>query len=260
MMNVTYWRYFCFYNETRKECFDEGAYSKAARRLGHAADSVLPRYGEGRSGSLAYPPIFRLAFSLFSCLSCYAGIKKETNQPLSKVDIFLQFSSLQLLLAAVIHKPSFIWLAFSLLPLFLIHVYYARQKNERALLNDFAGVLFFCTGGLASCWLGTETLDGWAWFIFAQSALFFIGSSFYVKSVIREKNNRVFAYWSWGYHLILPLLSAALGGGWAVLAFIPSSLRAWFFHGKKWPVQTIGILEIVNACFFFAIMCIWLTR
>jgi hypothetical protein len=56
------------------------------------------------------------------------------------------------------------------------------------------------------------------------------------------------------------LLSAAFGAGWAVLAFIPSSLRAWFFHGKKWPVQTIGILEIVNACVFFAIMCIWLTR
>ncbi|MFJ9288633.1 YwiC-like family protein [Bacillus halotolerans] len=200
---------------------------------------------------------------LFLYLAVYPvtlALKKKQIKPYQKWIISYSFPACSFLLAAVIHKPSFIWLAFSLLPLFLIHVYYARQKNERALLNDFAGVLFFCTGGLASCWLGTETLDGWAWFIFAQSALFFIGSSFYVKSVIREKNNRVFAYWSWGYHLILPLLSAALGGGWAVLAFIPSSLRACFFHGKKWPVQTIGILEIVNACFFFAIICIWLTR
>ncbi|MGG1230210.1 YwiC-like family protein [Bacillus halotolerans] len=200
---------------------------------------------------------------LFLYLAVYPvtlALKKKQIKPYQKWIFSYSFPACSFLLAAVIHKPSFIWLAFSLLPLFLIHVYYALQKNERALLNDFAGVLFFCTGGLASCWLGTETLDGWAWFIFAQSALFFIGSSFYVKSVIREKNNRVFAYWSWGYHLILPLLSAALGGGWAVLAFIPSSLRAWFFHGKKWPVQTIGILEIVNACFFFAIMCIWLTR
>ncbi|PLR89287.1 YwiC-like family protein [Bacillus halotolerans] len=200
---------------------------------------------------------------LFLYLAVYPvtlALKKKQIKPYQKWIFSYSFPACSFLLAAVIHKPSFIWLAFSLLPLFLIHVYYARLKNERALLNDFAGVLFFCTGGLASCWLGTETLDGWAWFIFAQSALFFIGSSFYVKSVIREKNNRVFAYWSWGYHLILPLLSAALGGGWAVLAFIPSSLRAWFFHGKKWPVQTIGILEIVNACFFFAIMCIWLTR
>ncbi|MGN7374296.1 YwiC-like family protein [Bacillus halotolerans] len=200
---------------------------------------------------------------LFLYLAVYPvtlALKKKQIKPYQKWIFSYSFPACSFLLAAVIHKPSFIWLAFSLLPLFLIHVYYARQKNERTLLNDFAGVLFFCTGGLASCWLGTETLDGWAWFIFAQSALFFIGSSFYVKSVIREKNNRVFAYWSWGYHLILPLLSAALRGGWAVLAFIPSSLRAWFFHGKKWPVQTIGILEIVNACFFFAIMCIWLTR
>ncbi|MEC1666027.1 YwiC-like family protein [Bacillus mojavensis] len=200
---------------------------------------------------------------LFLYLAVYPvtlALKKKQINAYQKWIFYYSVPACSFLFAAVIHKPSFIWLAFSLLPLFLIHVYYARRKNERALLNDFAGVFFFCAGGFASCWLGTETLDGWAWFIFAQSSLFFIGSSFYVKSVIREKNNRGFAYWSWGYHLLLPLLSAAFGAGWAVLAFIPSSLRAWFFHGKKWPVQTIGILEIVNACFFFAIMCIWLTR
>ncbi|MCY9089891.1 YwiC-like family protein [Bacillus mojavensis] len=200
---------------------------------------------------------------LFLYLAVYPvtlALKKRQINAYQKWIFYYSVPACSFLFAAVIHKPSFIWLAFSLLPLFLIHVYYARRKNERALLNDFAGVFFFCAGGFASCWLGTETLDGWAWFIFAQSALFFIGSSFYVKSVIREKNNRGFAYWSWGYHLLLPLLSAAFGAGWAVLAFIPSSLRAWFFHGKKWPVQTIGILEIVNACFFFAIMCVWLTR
>ncbi|MEC1736683.1 YwiC-like family protein [Bacillus mojavensis] len=200
---------------------------------------------------------------LFLYLAVYPvtlALKKKQINAYQKWIFYYSVPACSFLLAAVIHKPSFIWLAFSLLPLFLIHVYYARRKNERALLNDFAGVFFFCAGGFASCWLGTKTLNGWAWFIFAQSSLFFIGSSFYVKSVIREKNNRGFAYWSWGYHLLLPLLSAAFGAGWAVLAFIPSSLRAWFFHGKKWPVQTIGILEIVNACFFFAIMCIWLTR
>lgn len=200
---------------------------------------------------------------LFLYLAVYPvtlALKKKQINAYQKWIFYYSVPACSFLLAAVIHKPFFIWLAFSLLPLFLIHVYYARRKNERALLNDFAGVFFFCAGGFASCWLGTETLDGWAWFIFAQSSLFFIGSSFYVKSVIREKNNRGFACWSWGYHLLLPLLSAAFGAGWAVLAFIPSSLRAWFFHGKKWPVQTIGILEIVNACFFFAIMCIWLTR
>lgn len=164
------------------------------------------------------------------------------------------------LMISVFHKPPLIWVGVSLLPLFLIHMYFARRKNERALLNNVAGVLFFCSGGFASCWLGMGTLDGWAWFIFLQSALFFIGSSFYVKSVIRERKNRTFAYWSWGYHLLLPFLSALFGAGWAFLAFIPSSLRAWFFHGRDWPVKTIGILEIVNACFFLAVMCLFITR
>ncbi|MCY8788743.1 YwiC-like family protein [Bacillus inaquosorum] len=200
---------------------------------------------------------------LFLYLAVYPvtlALKKKQIKPYQKWICYYGFPACCFLLASVFHKPPLIWVGVSLLPLFLIHMYYARRKNERALVNDIAGVLFFCSGGLASCWLGNGTLDGWAWFIFSQSALFFIGSSFYVKSVIRERKNSAFAYWSWGYHLLLPFLSALLGAGWAFLAFIPSSLRAWFFHERDWPVKTIGILEIVNACFFFAVMCMFITR
>ncbi|QIW81765.1 YwiC-like family protein [Bacillus tequilensis] len=200
---------------------------------------------------------------LFLYLAVYPitlALKRKQLKPYQKWIYAYGFPACCFLMISVFHKPPLIWIGVTLVPLFLIHMYFARRKNERALMNDIAGVLFFCSGGLASCWLGTGILDGWAWFILSQSALFFIGSSFYVKSVIREKRNRGFAYWSWGYHLLLPFLSALLGAGWAFLAFIPSSLRAWFFHGRDWPAKTIGILEIVNAGFFFAVMCIFITR
>ncbi|ADP34241.1 YwiC-like family protein [Bacillus atrophaeus] len=200
---------------------------------------------------------------LFLYLTVYPitlAVKKKKTKDYQKWIFYYGIAACCSIIAVVIHKPAFIWLGFSLFPLFLVHVYYARTKNERALLNDIAGVLFFSTGGLASCWLGAGSLDGWAWFIFAQSSLFFIGSSFYVKSMIREKNNKTFAYCSWGYHLLLPFLSISLGASWGALAFIPSSLRAWFLHGKERSIKTIGILEIVNACFFFAVICIFLTR
>lgn len=127
---------------------------------------------------------------LFLYLAVYPvtlALKKKQLNPYQKWICYYGFPACCFLVISVFHKPPLIWAGVSLLPLFLIHMYFARQKNERALVNDIAGVLFFCSGGLASCWLGTGTLDGWAWFIFSQSALFFIGSSFYVKSVIRER-------------------------------------------------------------------------
>ncbi len=122
---------------------------------------------------------------LFLYLAVYPitlALKRKQLKPYQKWIYAYGFPACCFLMISVFHKPPLIWIGVTLVPLFLIHMYFARRKNERALMNDIAGVLFFCSGGLASCWLGTGTLDGWAWFIFSKSALFFIGSSFYVKS------------------------------------------------------------------------------
>ena len=89
----------------------------------------------------------------------------------------LRFSGLLLLIISVYHKPQLVWIGVFIAA--VSHTYaLCPPKNERALTNDIAGVLFFCSGGLASCWLGTGTLDGWAWFLFLQSALFLSGVLF----------------------------------------------------------------------------------
>lgn len=35
-----------------------------------------------------------------------------------------------------------------MIPFFIVNMYYARQKNERALLNDVSAIIVFCIGGL----------------------------------------------------------------------------------------------------------------
>ncbi|MDY7220741.1 YwiC-like family protein [Halalkalibacterium halodurans] len=158
------------------------------------------------------------------------------------------------LLPVVWMYPPLLLLGSLLFPLFLVMMMYARKNDDRAFLNDLVAVVIFSAAGLASYWLGAERLDEWALFIFGQTMLFFVGSAFYVKSMIREKNNRWFARYSWVYHVLAPCLSLAMGAGWAVLALIPSSIRAWVLYGKKLSIMRIGIYEVINASFFLLVI------
>ena len=97
-------------------------------------------------------------------------------------------------------------------------------------------------------------------FVFIASILFFIGSTFYVKTMIREKKNIVYKRISWFYHLIVPVVYGILGYWIAALAFLPSLFRAVYFYGKPMSMMKIGIMEIVNAVIFFSIMVIHLIR
>lgn len=95
---------------------------------------------------------------LFLYLAVYPvslALKKKQLQPYQKWIWYYGFPACCFLIISVFHKPQLVWIGVFLLPLFLIHTHYARRKNERALTNDIAGVLFFCSGGLrAAGWNG----------------------------------------------------------------------------------------------------------
>ncbi|MEH7271754.1 YwiC-like family protein, partial [Bacillus toyonensis] len=69
-----------------------------------------------------------------------------------------------------------------MIPLFIVNMYYARQKNERALLNDICAIIVFCIGGLISYYFSMKQIDHTALFIALISFLYFLGSTFYVKT------------------------------------------------------------------------------
>lgn len=201
-----------------------------------------------------------MAVSISSGISGYDDGEEEKYRLLSKMGSHLRHSGHRFPAYFGLAGAAARFLGLPLFPLFLINLYYAKRNNDRALLNDIAAILVFSAGGLASFWMGAGKLDGEALFVFIQSALFFTGSAFYVKSMIREKKNNRFKLYSWGYHVFLPFISLAAGAGWAVLGVVPSSFRAWFLHGKKLSIKTIGISELVNACFFMAVLIVFLLQ
>ncbi|MBM7649080.1 hypothetical protein JOC78_002033 [Bacillus ectoiniformans] len=145
-----------------------------------------------------------------------------------------------------------------MLPLFVINMIFAKNKKERAFTNDVTAIIAFCIGGLASYYLGSGTLDLTAFFITLLSFLFFLGSTFFVKTMIREKKNQMFRLYSWTYHLLLLIgVGVYAEPRLLVLAFLPSVIRAFFLYGKNISIMKVGILEIANSAFFMVI--IWMS-
>lgn len=159
-----------------------------------------------------------------------------------------------LLLVPLWTRPTIAIFGFAMIPFFAINAYYSSKKNDRALLNDFSAIFAFGIAGLASGYLPNGTINFETTLSFIASVLFFVGSTFYVKTMIREKSNPVYKYISWSYHVIVPAVFAAMGYWLISIAFIPSLVRAIYFYGKPYSMKKVGILEIVNAVIFFIIV------
>lgn len=158
------------------------------------------------------------------------------------------------LLIPLFTTPTIAYFGFSMIPFFILNAYFSAKNKDRALMNDLSAIVVFSIAGLASSYLPGGTINEEAILVFAASILFFTGSTFYVKTMIREKKNTNFKWISWTYHFLVPILW--LGAGEAIVAVtaVPSLVRAVAFYGKPLSVMKVGIYEIVNAALFFIIM------
>ncbi|CAI8755775.1 MULTISPECIES: YwiC-like family protein [Bacillus] len=156
---------------------------------------------------------------------------------------------------SLLYEWKILFFAAIMIPLFFVNIYFARQKRERALVNDICAILVFCIGGLISYYFSMKTVDETAWWIAATSFLYFLGSTFYVKTMIREKNNPTYRYVSWGYHIFLTVALFVVNP-WLSLVFIPSLVRAIILYGKKISILKVGVLEIVNSVYFLIVTAI----
>jgi hypothetical protein len=182
-------------------------------------------------------------------------IKKKKIPFYTKWTLIYLIPSLLLLLIPLLERPSIVCFGLLMIPFFMINAYYTSKNQDRAFMNDISAILAFAIAGLASSYLGhgvinIETIV----FTFLTSVLFFIGCTFYVKTMIREKKNNHFKWISWVYHILLA--AAWLGFGfWIVaIAYIPSLMRAIIFYGKPLSPKQIGIYEIINSTIFFIII------
>lgn len=94
--------------------------------------------------------------------------------------------SLLCLIPLVIIMPSLLLFGSFMLPLFAVNVYFIKTKNERSLWNDLSGIIIFAIGGMASYYIGIEQFTMDLLILLFIITAYFMGSAFYVKSLIRE--------------------------------------------------------------------------
>ncbi|EEM03270.1 hypothetical protein bmyco0003_44410 [Bacillus pseudomycoides] len=190
---------------------------------------------------------------LFVYLATYP-LLMYVKQPRKKYYLyyfFLYFSvACVFAIVALIYEWRILLFSIVMLPCFFINIYYSRQKNERALLNDIFAIILFCIGGIISYYFTMKTVDEKACVIVVISFLYFMGSTFYVKSMIREKKNPTYRLVSWGYHSLLVIITLIVSP-WFSIIFIPSLVRSIIFYGRNISILKLGILEIVNSIYFF---------
>jgi len=158
------------------------------------------------------------------------------------------------LMVPLFTTPSIVFFGLAMIPFFTLNAYFSAKNNDRALLNDLSAIIVFSIAGLASNYLPSAEINPHGILVFASSILFFTGSTFYVKTMFREKKNSSYKWISWIYHLLVPLLWLGVGEAIVAVASVPSLIRAVALYGRPLSAMKVGIYEIVNAAMFVLIM------
>lgn len=182
--------------------------------------------------------------------------KKKKIMFYAKWTLFYMVPAISFLLFPLFHQPKIVYFGLLMLPLFIVNAFYSSINRDRALANDLSAIIAFSLAGIGSGYFVIEQMNLVLILVFISCVLFFLGSTFYVKSMIREKNNQHFKWISWSYHVIIPILWLVFGEWLVSLAFLPSLVRAICFYGKPLSAKQVGIYEIVNATVFFLLLSI----
>lgn len=174
--------------------------------------------------------------------------RKKSQQMLRTVITYLTIATVAAI-PVFLSEWRLVWFVLAMIPFGLVNAYFAKIKDERNVWNDVSAVTSFCIGGMASYYLGARTLDATMVWVFVLPYLYFLGSIFFVKTMIREKKSVSYRNLSWGYHGLLVAVFIVLGYPLLALAYAPSLIRAVVFYGKKIPIMKIGIVEIANSVF-----------
>lgn len=156
----------------------------------------------------------------------------------------------------VIAEPWLVLVAFAFAPFTAVNAWYARRKDERALVNGLVSVTQACLMLPVAYALGGG--DDWhrAVVLTASSWLYFAGTVFYVKTMIREKGDPTYLHWSVGFHVVALVVAVALEP-WLAIPFAVYLIRsvALPHRAAAQPLRPgrIGVIEIVNTLLLVAV-------
>lgn len=216
-------------------------------------------------GVLLGNPVWAHLFLFFAWFSLYLMSYPLFNlfkPQLKDKQIYRRWTAIYAGASAVFSLPVLwfnrhvIFFGLAMLPFMAISIHFTRTKNERAMLNDLAGILIFALAGMGAYYFSTNRLDWLMWQVAYLPTLFFIGVTLYVKSMLRERKNPRYYRASILFHcacvaIFLPWQNNALA--WV---FLPPLLRAVFLPHFKLSVKQVGLIEFaVSALFLF--MLLW---
>lgn len=196
-------------------------------------------------------------FSLYLMTYPFLNLFKGRNLPNHiKWTWIYGTTSLLFAIPALWYEWQVVYFVLAMLPLVAVNIYYVRQKDERALLNDLAGIVIFAIAGMASYYFSDRTFDHKIWWVAIYPSLFFIGTTLYVKSVMRERKNPRYLQASIIFHIACFLIFLPLQQYLLALAFVPPLIRAIGLPKVKLSVKQVGLIEMAVSLLFFVMLLV----
>lgn len=151
--------------------------------------------------------------------------------------------------------PEIIFIGLFIIPFFVINVIFAKLKKERLFINDLSAIIALSFLVLISYYIGNNVIDAKALIIMGINIIFFTGSVFHVKSLVREKGNRVFLMQSNVFHIGTVVGFLLIAMPIVSLIFFINTLKNWLMlkcQNYK-PIQ-IGLIEIASSILFVIVI------
>jgi hypothetical protein len=141
-------------------------------------------------------------------------------------------------------RPDLAWWGLLFAPLLLAGLWFAARRQDRSLAGGLATILAACLMAPVAFDAGDGSDWPRAWALATVLAGYFVGTLFYVKTMIRERDSRAYYRLSVGYHLIVAV-AMAWASWWLAGLFALLAVRAAVLPGRGLSPKKVGIGEIL---------------
>jgi hypothetical protein len=153
-------------------------------------------------------------------------------------------ATVPLAIVVLLLRPDLVVWAPLFAPLLLAGLWFAAHRQDRSLPSGLATILAACLMTMVAFDAGDGTDWARAWTLAAVLAGYFVGTLFYVKTMIRERDSQPHYRLSVAYHAALTVAVAWLSW-WLAGLFALLALRAAVLPARGLSPKQVGIGEIV---------------
>jgi len=158
-------------------------------------------------------------------------------------------------------RPVLLGVGLMALAGFAVNAWFARQRRERHLLNDLVAMAGLNLTVVAAYAVGRGRIDAEAWSLWGLCLLYFFGTALHVKSLIRERGNRLLKVLTIGYALGVPAVLALVFQPAVAVAYLPAAVRTLLIpQNHRLKAIVLGVIEILCSVWFVVWLIMWMHR